>query len=72
MNGTTLYQKTLKNGIHILPARRSAQKNSEENKRASLLVVSLCKTLNGLPPSLCGRQLTEASSLPAAVAQFKT
>ena len=28
-----------------------------ENKPASLLVVSLSKALNGMPPSLCGRQM---------------
>ena len=31
-----------------------------ENKPASLLVVSLDKTLNGMPPSLCGRQMVGA------------
>ena len=46
------YQKTLKNGIHSFPARRSANRNSVENKPASLLVVSLGKTLNGMPQSL--------------------
>ena len=48
------YQKTLKNAIHSFPAWRSANRNSVENKPASLLV-SLGKTLNGMPPSLCGR-----------------
>ena len=49
------YQKTLKNGIHSFPALRSANRDSLENKLASLLVVSLGKTLNGMPPSLRGR-----------------
>ena len=30
-----------------------------ENKPASLLVVSLGKTLNGMPPPLCGRQVAQ-------------
>ena len=52
------YQKTFKNGIHSFPAWRSALKrDSVENKPASLLVVSLGKTLNGTPPPLCGRQV---------------
>ena len=52
------YQKTLKNGIHSFPAWRSAYKrDSVENEPASLLVVSLGKALNGMPPSLCGRQV---------------
>ena len=40
-----------------------------ENKPASLLVVSLGKTLNGMPPSLCGKQVLGSSSLPFVVAQ---
>ena len=52
------YQKTIKNGIHSFPAWRSAYKrDSVENKPASLLVVFLGKALNGMPPSLCGRQM---------------
>ena len=38
-----------------------------ENKPASLLVVSLDKTLNGMPPSLCGRHVMGPSSLPVVV-----
>ena len=58
------YQKTLKNGIHSFPAWRSAQKKDNvENKPASLFVVSLGKTLNGTPPSLCGRQVAYPSVL---------
>ena len=44
-------------------------RDSVENKPASLLVVSLGKALNGVPPSLCGRQMVEPSSLPVVVAQ---
>ena len=47
------YQKTLKNGIHGFPAWRSARTDSVENKQASLLVVSLGKALNGMPPYSC-------------------
>ena len=43
--------------------------DSVENKPASLIVVSLDKTLNGMPPSLGGRQLVGPSSPPVAVAQ---
>ena len=63
-----LYQKTLKNGIYSFPAWRSANRHSVENKPASLLVVYLGKTLNGMPPSLCGRQMEGPSSLPVVVA----
>ena len=49
------YQKTLKNGIHSFPAWRSAHRDSVENKPASLLVVFLGKSLNCIPPSLCGK-----------------
>ena len=62
------YQKTSKNGIYSFLAWRSANRDSMENKPASLLVVSLGKTLNGMPPSLCGRQMMGPSSLPVAVA----
>ena len=62
------YQKTLKNGIHSFPVWRSANRDSVENKPASLLVVSLRKTLNVTPPSLCGRQMVGPSSLPVVVA----
>ena len=44
-------------------------RDSVENKPASLLVVSFGKALNGMPPSLCGGQMVEPSSLPVAVAQ---
>ena len=45
------YQKTLKNGIHSFPVWRSANRDSVENKPASLLVVSLGKTRNKTPLS---------------------
>ena len=61
------YQKTLKDGIHSFPAWHSANRDSVENKPASLLV-SLGKTLNRMPLSLCGRQMVGSSSLPVAVA----
>ena len=48
------YQKTLKNGIHSFPAWRSSRRDSVENKRESLLVVSLGKALNGMPPASGG------------------
>ena len=62
------YQKTLENGIHSFPAWRSANRDSVENKPASLFVVSLGKTVNGMPPSLCGRQMVGPGSLPVVVA----
>ena len=54
------YQKTLKNGIHSFPAWRSPHRDSVEIKPASLLVVSLGKTLNRMSSSLCGRQMVKA------------
>ena len=45
------YQKTLKNGIHSFPDWRSANRDSVENKPASLVVVSLGKTHNKTPLS---------------------
>ena len=62
------YQKTLKNGIYSFPAWRSAHRDSVENKPARLLV-SLSKTLNGMPPSLCGKHMVGPSRLPVVVAQ---
>ena len=53
-----------------------AQQNRDgvENKPESLLVVSLGKALNGMPPSLCGRQVEGQSSPSVVVApvQLKT
>ena len=61
------YQKTLKNGIYSFLLGAQQNKNSVENNPASLLV-SLGKTLNAMPPSLCGRQMVGPSSLPVVVA----
>ena len=44
-------------------------RDSVENKPESSLVVSLGKTLNGMPSSLCGRQMVGPSSLPVVVVQ---
>ena len=44
-------------------------RDSVENKPASLIVVSLDKALNGILPSLCGRQVLGPSSLSVVVAQ---
>ena len=44
-------------------------RDSVENKPASLLVESLGKALNGMPPSLCSRQMVGPSSLPVVVAK---
>ena len=62
-------QKILKNGICSLPAWRRAHKVCVKNKLASLLVVSLGKAVNGMPPSSCGKHVTGSSSLPVAVPQ---
>ena len=52
------------------PSLLGAQQNrdSVQNNPASLLAVSLGKMLNGMPPSLCGRQVAGPSSLPVVVA----
>ena len=42
-----------------------------ENKLASLIVVSLGKTLNGMHASLCGRQVAGPRSLPVVEAQSR-
>ena len=44
-------------------------RDSVDNKPASLLVVFLCRALKGVPPSSCGRQVVEPSSLRIVVAQ---
>ena len=62
------YQKTLKIGIYSSLLGAQHIRDSVENKPASLLVVSLGKALNGMPPSLCGRQMVGPSSLPVVVA----
>ena len=63
------YQQTFKNGIHSFSAWHSAHRDSVENKPASLLVVSLGKALNEMPPSSCGRQVTGPCSLPVVMVQ---
>ena len=47
------------------------KRDGVENKPASLVVVSLGKALNGMPLSLCGRQVAGPSSLTVMVAQSK-
>ena len=44
-------------------------RDSVENNPASLLVGSLGKALNDMPPCSCGRQMVGPSSLPIVVAQ---
>ena len=43
-------------------------RDNVENKPESLLVVSLGKTLNEMPLSLCGGKMVGPSSLPVVVA----
>ena len=66
---TRVVTKDLKNGINGFSAWRSAHRDSVENKPASLLVVSLGKALNGMPPSSRGRQMAGPSSLSVVVTQ---
>ena len=64
------HQKTFKKMVFtasLLGALHN--RDSVENKPASLLVVSLGKTLSRTPPSSCGRQVVGPSSLPVVVAQ---
>ena len=63
------YQRTLKMVFTASLLDAQHIRDSVENKPASLLVVSLGKALNGMPPSLCGRQMVGPSSLPVVVAQ---
>ena len=63
------YQKTLKMVFTASLLGAQHIRDSVENKPASLLVVSLGKALNGMPPSSCGRQIVRPSSLPVVVAQ---
>ena len=62
------YQKTLKNGIHSSLLSDQHKRDSVENKPANLLVVSLGKSLNGMPTSSCARQMVGPSSLLVVVA----
>ena len=41
----------------------------KKNNQASLLVVSLGKIFNGMPSSLCDKQVVAPSSLPVVVTQ---
>ena len=43
------FPKDVKSGIHSSPAWRSTNRDNAENKSASLLIVSLGKTPNGIP-----------------------
>ena len=51
------------------PLGAQHKRDSVENKPTSLLVVSLSKTLKGMLPSLCGKQVLGPSSLRIVVAQ---
>ena len=62
------YQKILKMVFTVFLLGAQQNRNSLENKPASLLVVSLGKRLNGMPLSLCDRQVIGPSSLPDVVA----
>ena len=62
------YQKTLKMVFKTFLLGAQQNMDSVENKPASLLAVSLGKTLNGTPPSLCGRQMVGPSNLPVVEA----
>ena len=64
------YQKTLEKGINNFLAWRIEQKGQLREQAASLLVVSFGKALNGMHPSLCGKQMMGPSSLPVVVAQL--
>ena len=63
--------------LYQLDTRRYISKNNHRliitigtvSLPASLFVVSLGKALNGIPPSLCGKQVVGPSSLPVVVAQ---
>ena len=64
-----LYQKSLIVVFTVSLLGAKQNRDSVENKPASLLIVSLGKALNEMPPSLCGRQMMWPSSLPVVVAQ---
>ena len=61
--------KDFKNDIQSFAAWRSAHKDTVEYKPTRLLVVSLGKALDRMPPFSCGRQMGGPSSLPIVVAQ---
>ena len=59
----------LKNSIQCFSVGAQHKKESVENKPESLLVLLLGKALNGMPPSLWGKQVVGSSSLPVVVTQ---
>ena len=63
------YRKTLKMLFTASLLGAQLNRDSVENKSASLLVASLGKVPNGMPPFPCGRQVVEPSSHPVVVAQ---
>ena len=63
------YQKTSKMLLTASLFGAKFKKIVVESKPASLLGVSLGKALNEMPPSLCGRQVAEPSSLTIVLAQ---
>ena len=67
---SSVIPKTLKMVFTASLLGAQHKRNSAENKPASLLVVSLGKALNGMPPSLCDKQMVKLSTLPVVVAQF--
>ena len=62
------YQKTLKMVFTASLLGAQHNRDSVEYKPASSLVVFLGKTLNGMVPSLCDRQVAGPSSLTVVVA----
>ena len=64
------YRKTLKIVFTDSLLGPQHESDSAENKPANFLAW-LGKTLNGMPPSLCGRQVAGTSSLPVVVALSK-
>ena len=59
------YQKTLKMVFTASLLGAQHIRYSVENKPARLLIVSLGKALNGMPPSLCGRQMVGPTVYPS-------
>ena len=59
------HNKELENGICCFPAWRSGEKDTAGKKPLSLLVISLGKTLNGIPPLLLGRQVISRAVHPS-------
>ena len=53
------YQKTLKMVFKAFLLGAQQNRDSVENKPATLFVVSLGKALDGTPPSLCGGQVAQ-------------